>query len=148
MFYLATIHRGCLKPKVWETRAWEYASDHFPQLLPSAWGCALLALLTRPVHTCPRRCNSLDAPVFSPLKEAPLTWTPTGILHAPAWGYLTHNWLPFRIQVLKGEGKGPGHMPCPMTSATRVSQVLIGVLGRRLNEWHRHFCQPQPQQLG
>lgn len=44
VFYLATIHQGCLRPGVWETRAWEYAADHFPKPLLCAQGLALLAL--------------------------------------------------------------------------------------------------------
>lgn len=43
--FSGTICQGCLRPKVWETRTWEYASDHFPLPLPSAQGCVLPALL-------------------------------------------------------------------------------------------------------
>lgn len=67
--------RGCLRPRVWETGPWEYAFDHFPQLLPSARGYALLALLLGLSTLAPG-----EAPPPAPLCFLPLrsTWAPAG----------------------------------------------------------------------
>lgn len=49
--------------------AWEYACDHFPQLLPSAPGCALLALLLGLSTLAPEEAPPPPNPVLSLLEE-------------------------------------------------------------------------------
>lgn len=156
MFYLAAIHQGCLRPKVWETRAWECASDHFPRplpsALPSARGRALLALLLGLFTLVPEGAPPPHPCLCSP-KEAPLPWAPTGHPRHPGWGHLTHSCSP---PGSRSSGWGEAAWPCalPLTSATAEEGTLshhvswtpeevVRVLGRRLEEWHRHFCQSQ-----